>query len=121
MSRHNRYIKLAINQAQQSTMTYRHGCVVVKGGRVLAKGFNSMRYSKVINNTLCSIHAEVAALLSYDNLTNATMYVVRINKNNKLMLSYPCKDCFSRISKAGIRKIVFSTDGNYAVIQLNLL
>ncbi|KAI1389372.1 uncharacterized protein F4822DRAFT_427726 [Hypoxylon trugodes] len=37
------YLNLCLEQAEQSPLHYRHGCVVVKGGKVIGKGFNDYR------------------------------------------------------------------------------
>lgn len=37
------YLNLCIEQAHLSPLHYRHGCVVVKGGKVIGQGFNDYR------------------------------------------------------------------------------
>ncbi|KAI1499881.1 hypothetical protein F5X99DRAFT_430263 [Biscogniauxia marginata] len=37
------YLTLCLEQAEQSPLHYRHGCIVVKGGKVIGKGFNDYR------------------------------------------------------------------------------
>jgi deoxycytidylate deaminase len=62
--KHERFLEMAQICAEQSTMHYRHGCIAVLHGKVMAKGYNSQRnYSKdkVISNC-CSCHAEVDAI-----------------------------------------------------------
>jgi deoxycytidylate deaminase len=37
------YLNLCLEQASLSTLRYRHGCIVVKGGKVIGKGYNDYR------------------------------------------------------------------------------
>lgn len=37
------YLNLCVEQAHLSTLHYRHGCIVVKGGKVIGQGFNDYR------------------------------------------------------------------------------
>lgn len=39
----DQYLTLCLDQAAQSSLHYRHGCVVVKGGKVIGQGFNDCR------------------------------------------------------------------------------
>jgi tRNA(Arg) A34 adenosine deaminase TadA len=39
----DQYLNLCLGQAALSTLHYRHGCVVVKGGKVIGQGFNDCR------------------------------------------------------------------------------
>ncbi|KAI2466653.1 hypothetical protein F4781DRAFT_434146 [Annulohypoxylon bovei var. microspora] len=38
------YLNLCLEQAELSPLHHRHGCVVVKGGKVIGKGFNDYRH-----------------------------------------------------------------------------
>ncbi|RYO92350.1 hypothetical protein DL766_010340 [Monosporascus sp. MC13-8B] len=37
------YLNLCLEQAELSPLSHRHGCIVVKGGKVIGKGFNDYR------------------------------------------------------------------------------
>ncbi|POS80771.1 hypothetical protein DHEL01_v200858 [Diaporthe helianthi] len=39
----DQYLNLCLDQAAMSSLHYRHGCVVVKGGKVIGQGFNDCR------------------------------------------------------------------------------
>lgn len=39
----DQYLNLCLDQAALSSLHYRHGCVVVKGGKVIGQGFNDCR------------------------------------------------------------------------------
>ncbi len=43
MSRNDTYLSLCLEQASLSSLHYRHGCVVVRGGKVIGKGYNDHR------------------------------------------------------------------------------
>jgi len=95
------------------------GCVIVKSGRILASGYNSVNrhntnsYRKFNN----SIHAEQCAiqklLTSPTALFGATLYVSRIH-NGRLLLARPCAFCMELIRAVGIKKIFYS-DSNGSI------
>lgn len=108
----------AVVLAKKSTMTQRHGAVIVKNGEIVGEGFNHI--TTYMSHSY-SCHAEVAALLSLKKehkskkfLNDATMIVVRISNNhctpNHLKLSKPCENCTKEIIKSGISKVFFSTN-----------
>ncbi|KAI1331761.1 hypothetical protein F5Y16DRAFT_422211 [Xylariaceae sp. FL0255] len=39
----DQYLTLCIEQAELSSLNHRHGCIIVKGGKVIGKGFNDYR------------------------------------------------------------------------------
>lgn len=41
--RHDTYMTLCFEQARQSSLHYRHGCIIVRGGKVIGKGYNHYR------------------------------------------------------------------------------
>ena len=41
--RSDSYLSLCLEQASKSTLHYRHGCIVVKGGKVIGSGYNHYR------------------------------------------------------------------------------
>lgn len=43
MARNDVYLSLCLEQASLSPLHYRHGCIVVRGGKVLGKGYNDYR------------------------------------------------------------------------------
>ncbi|KAL8691637.1 MAG: hypothetical protein Q9224_004129, partial [Gallowayella concinna] len=43
MSRNDIYLSLCLEQASLSPLHYRHGCIVVRGGKVIGKGYNDYR------------------------------------------------------------------------------
>jgi tRNA(Arg) A34 adenosine deaminase TadA len=51
----------AAQEAIQSDMPFKHGAVVVCGGKVISTGFNSTR-TRLNKKNICSVHAEILAL-----------------------------------------------------------
>lgn len=109
-------IKHAIRQAERSTFyRARIGAVVVRGGRILGRGYNRIRYyhesRHIIHKHKESLHAEVDAIINSPcNLRGATMYVARLRKDGGLALAKPCKYCAELINKCGIKRVIYTTD-----------
>ena len=110
----NEYIKIAADEAKKSTMSQKHGCVVIHKNKVVATGYNK----QVEPLSLTSIHAEVNALMKAKKILNrselkqAKLMVVRIGTNsmdNPLKYSKPCKVCQNFIEKLGVQLVYYST------------
>ncbi len=69
------FISSASEEAEKSSLLMKHGCVVVRNGKIVGKGYNSSRSTSSDNfiRNSCSCHAEMAALRQYyhRSLTNA--------------------------------------------------
>lgn len=111
-NRDKRHIARAGFLARVSTERYKHGCVIVRGGRVIGVGVNTFRNNP--NNVEhpkqeASYHAETNAMRGLD-VTGATIYVSRINAAKELTLSAPCFNCLERIKLSGAKRVVWSVD-----------
>jgi deoxycytidylate deaminase len=103
----------ALALAKKSTMTQRHGAVIVKNGEVIGQGYNHIA-SYMSHSWSC--HAEIAAIMSLKTRTkkfleDATLVVVRIGPESQgcpFKLSKPCAKCQEQIEKTGIKRIFFS-------------
>ncbi len=108
------YLSVARYLATKSTAKNTHGCVVVKGGRVLGTGWNKNRNHPTIVSpehikTDCSYHAEEIAIREAgSNTKGAIIYVARVNKQGKDRNSMPCEKCSKLIKKVGIKRIVYT-------------
>ncbi len=92
-------------------MEHRHGCVVLRNGKVISKGYNHPRIRIINKNRLsCSTHAEMSAILSLKNKKANSILVIRINKDGQLCDSKPCQYCFDYIFNSGIQKIYYSNE-----------
>lgn len=108
------YLSVASSMALLSKSRRKHGAVIVRGGSVLATGYNKDKnhpnnVSEEHIKTHCSIHAEVDAMKKINNVKGATIYVARINSFGKTMISKPCQRCYKKIKQSGIKKIVYTT------------
>jgi deoxycytidylate deaminase len=111
------YLERAAKLAMKSTMSHRHGCVVVLNGGVVSEGYN--RQTTHMFHSF-SVHAEADALFKIKKmgypLNDAEMYVVRIATSrfdHCLKYSKPCKECQNVIKKMGVRKVYYSTNSEY--------
>jgi len=110
-SRQQAYLDRAARVAEKSTMTHRHGCVIVNcDGVVISEGYN---HHRIAMSHKYSIHAEISALYkakrSRTKLSQCEMYIVRLGPSGDVLkYSMPCEQCASEITKAGIRRVYFS-------------
>lgn len=98
---------LAKKQAAKSCHKYRHGAIIFKGGRVLAKGFNRNKTSPTWGSGYKGkIHAESDAIrravTAGTDIKGATLIVVRLDDGP----SKPCYKCMELIEKFGIKDVV---------------
>ena len=110
-----RYLDIAMNLARSSTVRrYKHGAVVVKGGRIVSTGINKVRNhpdvleSPDVIKSDAHVHAEVDAIRKGGDLRGAKIYVARVNRSGFPGLSRPCESCYGRIVEAGVTKIVYT-------------
>ena len=115
-----RYMGIAGYEASKSAVSFRHGCVAVVSGKIVARGCNSYRtYSNdgMISQT-CTCHAEVEVLrqCKKQNITKKiNMYVGRSSNTGELLCSAPCIDCFLKMKEFNIRSIIYvNHDGDIA-------
>ena len=113
--RDRKRLSQATRIAETSQCNKRHGAVLTQGGRVLGTGVNINKNDAAIigvDVTLFSVHAEVAAWKSAGSpkLHNATMYVARVSKRGKPVMSKPCTKCQEFLRSVGVRKVVYTID-----------
>lgn len=91
----NKLIKTAI----KSPKRHKHATLVIKGGAILAIGYNHDK-----------THSEIAALnkLWPSKRVGTTIINVRINKRNQLVNSAPCDNCMKYLKKHGVRKVKYT-------------
>jgi deoxycytidylate deaminase len=107
------FLSLAMKSAENSSCESRHGAVVVRSGRVLSVGFNKTKNTSLSlgdSNSYhgCTIHAEVDALSRVKNTKGCIVYVARINREGKGVMSRPCDNCWDYMYKNGVKKVVFT-------------
>jgi deoxycytidylate deaminase len=103
---------------------FRHGAVLVSGGRIVASGCNMLK-ARTPNSSM-STHSEMVPLkrvISYATRSGKhakyDIYVARMNNNNEPCLSKPCAKCMSTLIRSGlIATIHFTTDDGWGRIRV---
>lgn len=129
LKRDKRFFEVA--EAIAKTSNYNRikiGAVIVLKHKIISVGCNNCKshplqkkydvYREFNDDNLrhC-IHAEISSIINanYDyDLTNATMYIFRRDRNGKLALARPCKACLALIRKTGIKKIFYTINNGFA-------
>lgn len=110
------FLDQAMRMAETSDVEQnRHGAVIVKGGRVLARGANSWRNKAMLNMSAeevtpeaITVHAEIDALNRISDPSGVTVYVARMGKNGDSKFSRPCDRCTIALAKAGVKQVVYT-------------
>lgn len=111
-------VRIALRTAQASNGDqFRHSALIVgKGGRVIVAACNLVRKTHPEGSgCFQAAHAEVRAIakaramLNRQDLSGLRIICCRINRQGKIMLSKPCKDCAVRVADAGLR-VSYSTN-----------
>jgi deoxycytidylate deaminase len=116
------FLNLAKKMAFLSSGDYRLGSVVIKAGRVLAKGINRYWNSNSLSKEFFkfnTVHAEMDSLgkLERENIKGTILYVARVRKDGSFGCSKPCSRCQKALKALGVRKIVYSTE-EYPYFQI---
>ncbi len=108
-------------------MRCKHGCVIVKNGKIIARGYNKyMGYNKYgtgLKDQRRTIHADSDAINNINNrnkLKDADLYVVRYNiHTGSASYSEPCHICKQIISSCmtryGLRNAYYSVNVEIAI------
>lgn len=87
--------------------------VMLKGGGSIA-GWNKKKTHPRFQTR--SIHAEMDCILKAarggHSLGGATIYVARQTRDGRPALAKPCPTCMSLLHEAGVRRVVWTTDGS---------
>ena len=125
MTKDEKFIELASQYADKSSMFSRHGCVLVSQGRIVSYGVNQLRnYSKDNIIQGCSCHAEMDAIRNAikkrvfsKHVPKLTIYIARFNRNQTFLDARPCILCYHLIVLYGIQRIVYTIDGKIERIK----
>lgn len=98
-------------------MSFYHGSIIVKGGAVLAVGFNSPLRSgfsqHYATHNAANTHSELAAIRSCrrkTDLAGAVIYNIRRGADGCVRGSFPCSGCQRLLLDYGIKKCYYTTD-----------
>ncbi len=125
-------INLAHNHEYDDCLSYRHACVIVRGGSILSVGFNGIRKNSFVDDIVKKVgvnhghnptlHSEMDAIVSVRNkidLTGAKIYIARIRPGKEVGMSAPCKLCQNALVRYGIKKAYFTISANtFGVMKL---
>lgn len=91
--------RIAHKQASKSDHNFRHGAVVMRGGKILATGYNHH-----------GLHAEVVALqkLWPSERRGTKVISVRVGKSGRLTMGKPCPKCEAYMREYGVHTVVYS-------------
>ena len=121
MSRHDRFVARAFSQAHLSECRWRHGAVLTKGSVVVATSANRFRNDPDIDLRNSTYHAEAAVIrelfringwtyVEPRDLSEYTLYVVRLNAINQPAMSRPCDGCWEIIAGYNIRNVYYTNE-----------
>ena len=115
----------------------RIGAVLVKN-KIISKSSNGFEkthplqkkytstYRSNIHPDKCKhiIHAELQCIIKskikpYEDNSDLTMYIVRVNKNNEIVNSRPCDGCIEILKTFNIRKIFYNIDSKLTFEDLS--
>lgn len=121
-----KWLRTAKIEAEKSEYRHKIGCVAVKSGRVISKGFNQIRYRSTGTFKYAkwkeSLHAERDCLskISKEDSVGCTVFIYREHKNGKPALAKPCPQCAFMLSDLGVKRVVYTTNKfpYYEIVKL---
>jgi cytidine deaminase len=123
MTKHEKILAKAVEQAKKSTHRWKMAAVLTKSGRTLNTANNQPKNSPKISGiplNRCSTHAEVAVTRTMD-ARGSTVYIARIGRNGEPALAKPCKACQQHMHDIGVKRAVWTISRNsYGVTDLRI-
>jgi cytidine deaminase len=109
-SKHTLFVEIAFKAALNSSIEFRHGCVVITEDGEISIGWNTETSQSRRFSVKRTIHAEEAAMrrIPRSRLRGAKVYVVRVSRNREMSFSKPCKACECRLKKARVKVVYYS-------------
>lgn len=104
----------AMKAAELSEEKQKHGAVIYKGGSLISVGINAIDNDPLfvgVDAINPKTHAEAMAIRACNpdvDLSNAIIYVARVNNNGDPVLSKPCATCQKAIEDAKIKRVVYT-------------
>ena len=112
---------LAIETAKSSPSKKKVGAVLLKKNKIISTAVNLEAKSHPLQAKFAEraglwqkiyLHSEIHALIKARE-TADTIVVARINPQNKLRNSCPCKICSLALEESGVKNIYYSTDDGF--------
>jgi len=97
-------------------MRFRFGAVLARGRRRIGVGYNYVHnagnmFDDKKSWLRSSVHAEHSVLKACQgDAEGATLYVVRLYRDDSRAMARPCRRCQRRISEAGIKKVIYTNE-----------
>jgi deoxycytidylate deaminase len=129
--RFTRLAGLAADESVKSTLCFKHGAIIYKGGKKICAGYNQNTRTTYRKNICCSVHAEMDTVTKFLNsfikihstknpnkirrkLNKFSICVVRSQENSDGDLYYlnsmPCIDCMNKLKHVGLKNIIYTGD-----------
>lgn len=124
MCRAEKLFDYAKTVAMTSDYKFRHGAILVRGGKIIRASCNKSRAvwftNKYHSKGTGSLHAEIGCVLNMekDRTDGCEIYVVRIMANNDFAMSKPCPMCQMICDEMGIKRIHYSTYNGFETMRL---
>ncbi len=123
-ARDNRFLHIAEKESKQSDhYKFRIGCVIAKGRKHLASGYNTLTKTHPLQHHYASLvgkpdaiylHAEMAAIVEARSkgidLTGSSAYVFRRGLAGDVRMCRPCIVCMEALKDFGVNTIIYTTD-----------
>lgn len=114
-----RWLRYCVKKARQrqTPQQYRLHALLVKGGSVLAQGYNVPATEfpgKALNPRApewIGLHAELACLkkATEEQISGSTLYVGGVTWSGNLLLSKPCEFCWQVLEQLELARVVWHT------------
>ena len=104
--------------------TYKMGCILVSGGRVISYGLNR-NSPGVLKSPLYakkSLHCELDCLMNIEKkqLKGSKLYIAGKSRGGNIIKSMPCSICLPYIVGMGIGKVFyFERDGSHCLLDFS--
>jgi deoxycytidylate deaminase len=114
-------------------MRFRHGCVLVKNGKIISYGYNRYATSHEVKrvekisgfklswNGIACVHAEIDAFaklnFSQKAIRGSTLIVYGESRAGNVVKSRPCKCCMKAVQFLRVKSIIYSNTQKTRVME----
>lgn len=110
-----KYYSLLKKLSQRSDHhSHKMSCLVIRKGRIIGRGWNSMATHPSSPHPWSCKHAEFNAFCdSQRDIRGATVYVFRENKLGVPSNARPCPSCYKMLVEQGARIVIYTFENDY--------